>query len=112
MTKREFYTVIIEANIDENTTAFAQNELEKLDAANARAAAKKAEKRVELEPILTKIYDEMLSDVPISATMVGERLEISAQKATPMLRELVNRGKAASTEMKGPKGKIKGYIKL
>ena len=113
MTKREFLNAIVNGEINEDIKTFAEEELEKLDAANAKRREQSSKKRAENQPLLDKIYDEILGDEPKTASEVAEVIETSVQKASSLLRTLVDEDKAVSTEIKIPKrGKCKGYTKV
>ena len=111
MTNREFLNAVINAEISDELTAQAQDMLAKLDARNAKRAATPSKAAVANEPIKAKIV-ELLSDATelMTASQVGESLEISTQKASALLRQLVEVGTLISEEVKVPKkGKQKGY---
>lgn len=112
MTNREFYTAVINANVNADLTEFAQAAIEKLDASNAKKAEKLAEKRAEEQPI----YDALaavLTDEPQTASDLAAQIpEISSvQKASSMLRKLVDLGIAVSTDLKVKGRTVKGYAK-
>lgn len=110
MTKREFYTAIMKGEIDEQVKLFASNELEKMDAANEKRRNSLSKKAKENEPLLDKIEDEILTEEPKTATDVAAILEVSVQKASGLLRRLVEDGKAAKVDVKiKGKGTQKGY---
>lgn len=111
MTNREFLNTIINANISDEVTAQAKDLLAKLDARNAKRAATPSKTAVANEPIKAKIV-ELLSDATelMTASQIGEALEISTQKASALLRQMVEVGTLTSEEVKIPKkGKQKGY---
>lgn len=113
MTKREFLNAIVNGEINEDIKTFAEEELEKLDAANAKRREQSSKKRAENQPLLDRIYNEILGDEPKTASEVAEVIETSVQKASSLLRTLVDEDKADSTEIKVPKrGKCKGYTKI
>lgn len=107
MTKREFYTTIMNGEIDEQVKLFASEELEKMDAANEKrrnTLSKKAQEN------LRQITDEILTEEPKTATDVAAVLEVSVQKASGLLRRLVEDGKAVKVDVKiKGKGTQKGY---
>lgn len=112
MTNREFYTAVINANVNAELTEFAQTAIEKLDTANAKKATKLAKKRAEEQPI----YDALaavLTDEPQTASDLAAQVpEISSvQKASSMLRKLVDLGVAVSTDLKVKGRTAKGYAK-
>ena len=113
MTKREFLTMVANGEINEEIKAFAEEEINKLDAVNAKRRKQSSKKRAENQPLLDKIYNEILGNEPKSASEVAEIIETSVQKASSLLRTLEDEGKATSTEIKIPKrGKCKGYTKV
>lgn len=113
MTKRDFYTAVISAEISDELTEFAQNELGKLDAANAKRREAIAKKTEENAPLLNSIYEMLAADEPATATDIGGAMEISVQKASSMLKKLVEAGRANVTDVK-IKGKrpVKGYTRV
>lgn len=110
MTKREFYTAIKNGKIDEQVKLFATEELEKMDAVNEKRRNTLSKKAKENEPLLQQITDEILTEEPKTATDVAAVLEVSVQKASGLLRRLVEDGKAAKVDVKiKGKGTQKGY---
>lgn len=110
MTKREFYTAIMNGEIDEQVKLFASEELEKMDAANEKRRNTLSKKAQENLPLLQKITDEILTDEPKTATDVATILEVSVQKASGLLRRLVEEDKAVKVDVKiKGKGTQKGY---
>ena len=110
MTNREFYTSVIEANVNEDLTAFATEAIAKLDKSNAQKAAKIAEKREAEQPL----YDELfacLTEDPQTASDLAAQVEgiASTQKASAMLRKLVEAGKVVKTDIKVGSKSAKGY---
>lgn len=110
MTKREFYTAIMKGEIDEQVKLFATEELEKMDAVNEKRRNTLSKKAQENQPLLDKITNEILTEEPKTATDVAAILEVSVQKASGLLRRLVEDGKAAKADVKiKGKGTQKGY---
>lgn len=110
MTKREFYTAIMNGEIDEQVKLFASEELEKMDAANEKRRNTLSKKAQENLPLLQQITDEILTEEPKTATDVAAILEVSVQKANGLLRRLVEDGKAVKVDVKiKGKGTQKGY---
>lgn len=113
MTKREFYTAIMNGEIDEQVKLFASEELEKMDAANEKRRNTLSKKAQENLPLLQQITDEILTEEPKTATDVAAVLEVSVQKASGLLRRLVEEGKAEKTDIKiKGKGSQKAYTKV
>ena len=110
-TARAFYTDVIAAGVSDKVTAFAKAEIEKLDARNAKRVEKLAEKHAEYEPVKDVLVNELLTAEPQTATDLGKHFEFSPQKMTPILKELVEEGKAIVTEIKVKGRKVNGYAK-
>lgn len=113
MTKREFYTAVINGEVNEELIAFAEGEIEKLDAENARNAAKRAEKAKENEPYFEKIL-ALISADPVVASEVAAHLEVSTSKASSLLRTMVKDEKIAEypEKIKSGKSKVNGYVAI
>lgn len=110
MTKREFYAAVMNGEIDEQVKLFASEELEKMDAANEKRRNTLSKKAQENQPLLRKITDEILTEEPKTATDVAAVLEVSVQKASGLLRRLVEDGLATKVDVKiKGKGTQKGY---
>lgn len=113
MTKRDFLKAVMNGEINDEIKAFAEEEIEKLDTANAKRREKTSKKKEENKPLLDQIYNEVLGEEPKTASEVAEVIETSVQKASSLLRTLVEDGKAEAQEIKVPKkGKCKGYTKV
>lgn len=113
MTKRDFLKAVMNGEINDEIKAFAEEEIEKLDTANAKRREKTSKKREENKPLLDQIYNEILGEEPKTASEVAEVIQTSVQKASSLLRTLVEEGKAEAQEIKVPKkGKCKGYTKV
>lgn len=108
MTRREFYEAVINGEIDEEVIAMAAEFIEKMDAANAKRRDKVTAKKAENLELVDKVV-EMLGSEPLTATDIAAALDVKVQKASALARMAVNAGRATSIEVKGPKGKCKGY---
>lgn len=106
MTKREFFEAVIALN-DEVTKDFAKKELEKMDARNASRSSKPTAKQVENEGLKEQIPN-LIGDGK-TAKGVGEAMNISTQKASALLRQMVENGLLVATEEKVDKRKVKVY---
>lgn len=111
MTNRELYTAIINANLSDEITEKAQSLLAQLDARNEKRASTPSKKSLANEPIKAAIIGLYTEEVKaLTAPEVGSRLEISTQKASSLLRQMVESGMLTAEEVKVPKkGKIKAY---
>lgn len=111
MTKREFLTKI--AAIDDVELAeHAQNELTKMDDANAKRKEKASKKAEENQPLIDRIANEILGTEPMTATDVAAVMELSVQKVSALCRAAVAQGLAVQSDIKVPKkGNQKAYAK-
>lgn len=106
MTNREFFTEVVKGNLTEEVIAHAQTAIEKLDARNAARKDKPSKKSLENEPIKEAIK-ALLTEEPITASEIAEKVEISTQKASALLRQIEGLN-VTEVKIKG-KGKVKGY---
>jgi len=107
MTNRDFYTAVINANINEEMTSFATEAIAKLDARNAKRASKPSAKQRENEPII-KAISEVLTDEPMLASKIAELCGISTPKASALVKK-VEGVQSVDVKVKG-KGTQKGYF--
>lgn len=109
MTNREFLTAVISADLSEEMTKHAADLLTKMDERNAKRNSTPSKTAIANEPIKAAIA-EVLTDEPQTATDIAAKVEVSTQKASALLRQLVADGKAVQSEVKVPKkGKQKAY---
>lgn len=112
MTKRDFMTMVMNGEMTDEMKDFARAEIEKLDATLEKRKNTISKKALENIPLMDRIYDEILGEEAKTATDVAEVMEISVQKASSLLRKMVEDGRATKTEVKIPKkGVQKGYTK-
>lgn len=115
MTNREFYQAVIDANINDELTAFATAGIEKLDHTNSLrkdAIAKKAlEKEAERAPIRDAIMAVMTTEPKTATTLITEAgVEIKPQAIPSLLKGLVEDGTVVKSDVKVTgKGKQRGY---
>ena len=110
MTTREFLNAVITNQVTEDVVAFAKGTLVKLDERNAKRSSKPSKTAVANEPIKGKILAFLSTNDRVPAANVGTACEITTQKASALLRQLVEEGKVVSMEVKIPKkGKVKAY---
>jgi len=105
MTMREAMNAVIAETKNAELAEFAVHELEKLDARNAKRAATPSKKSIENEPIKAKIA-EVLTEEPQTAREIADKVEISVNKASALLRQM--NLKVCDLKVKG-KGVQKGY---
>lgn len=110
MTRREFMEMVIADTTNETIADFARSEIEKMDRKNELAKSRKSKKSAENEPIKEKIYSVLNSEEVTTASVVAEKVEISTQKASALLRQMVEDGRITVEDVKVKgKGKQKGY---
>lgn len=109
MTNREFFEAIINGTINDEIKAHAEEAIEKMDARNAKRANTPSKTAIANAPLIEGIK-ELLTNEPQTASVIGEKMEISTPKASALLRQIVANGDALVTDVKVPKkGKQKGY---
>lgn len=111
MTNREFYKAIANGEMNEELKQFAIEGIAKLDHRNENRSAKPSKTAIANEPIKANILNLVTSENKrMLASEIGEKLEISTQKASALLRQLVADGKLDVTEIKVvKKGVQKAY---
>lgn len=110
MTQREFLMAVIEAGGAEDVIAFAQEAIEKLDRTNETRKNKTNAKSEALNAEAAEIIStNVTADEPMTAGTLGELIGESTQKASAILRRGVTLGLLSVEEVKGAKGKVKGY---
>ena len=107
MTNRDFYTAVINANINEEMTSFATEAIAKLDERNAKRASKESKTQIANKPIVEAI-SRVLTDEPMLASKIAELCEISTQKASALVKK-VEGVQSVDVKVKG-KGTQKGYF--
>lgn len=106
MTKREMFEAIVNGNVTEEVVNMAKNEIIKLDERNEKRRNTLSKTAKENEPIKEAILG-ILTDVPMVASDVAEKVGISTQKASALLRQIDGLN-VTEVKVKG-KGKVKGY---
>src|SRR5690554_350155 len=111
MTRREFLEAIVDAEtLEVELRKFAAEELEKMDKALEKRKAKQSAKALANAPLIEQIKENLLSDEPLLASVAGEYLGVSVQKASALLRGMVADGIADVKDVKVlGKGIQKGY---
>lgn len=113
MTEREFLTAVSTSNgVAENIKEYALERIDKLNMRNQNRTSKPSSKQLENEQIKAAILEQVFVNAETVATAaeVGQKMEISTQKASSLLRQIAESGILKSFEVKVPKkGKQKGY---
>lgn len=114
MTKIEAYKAVIAGEVTEEVITKFEEMVAVYEAGTEkrrnRAAEKKAEK-LEAEKVLEDGILAILNEEPKTASEICEAVEgiNTPQKATVVVKRLVAEGKASVQDVKGKKGKVKGY---
>ena len=119
MTKREFLNAVIAGKITEEEIAFAQKEIDALNARNAKRAATPSKTQLANEPLKAEILAKLkeINDFRTAGEVSSwfglndeGKPKVSVQKASSLLRQLVAGNALEQTEIKVPKkGKQKAY---
>lgn len=109
-TVREFLLNIIDGKITEDDTIMAKVMLEKLDERNEKRKNTPTKTQKENAPIKEQILSYVVEHPGTSAAIVGTAMNITTQKASALLRQLVADGTltVTDTKVKG-KGVVKSY---
>ena len=106
MTNREFFENVI-ANMDnEEMVEKAKSLLDALDRRNAKRAERPSKTALANEPIKAEIA-KILTNEPMLASEIAQKIKISTQKASALLRQMDV--KVTDVKVKG-KGTQKGYF--
>lgn len=106
MTKREMYEAIVNGNVTEEVVTMAKNELVKMDNRNAKRRETPSKTAKENAPLKEKIL-EILTEVPMTAKEVGEKMDLSTAKASALLGQIEGLN-VTEVKVKGGR-KVKGY---
>ena len=105
MTKREFMEMVIATVDNEEMKEFAQKEIETLNRRNSKRAERPSKTALANEPIKAEIA-KVLTEEPQTASVIAQKVGISTQKASALLRQMEL--KVTDVKVKG-KGTQKGY---
>ena len=112
MTNRDFFNSIASnENLNAELREFANGAIAKLDKRNADRSSKPSKTAIANEPIKTAIIKYLDKEGFVAtAADVAANCDITTQKASALLRQLVESGVLKSAEVKIPKkGKVKAY---
>lgn len=113
MTHRDFFSAIsTNETLSEELRSYATEALSKLDARNAKRRETPSKAQKENEPLKQFILDGFVSGKTMVAADVAAAANISTQKASALLRQLVADGSLSVEDVKIPKkGVVKAYKK-
>ena len=113
MTSREFYNAVINANVNEQVTAYAQAQITKLDEKNEKRkseGSKTAQANVTIKAAIVNAMENGVTYTAAEIMALGVEGVTSTQKASALMRQIVTAGQAVESEIKiKGKGKVKGY---
>lgn len=109
-TKREMLNVIANGTMNEEVMAWAEAEIAKMDHANELRRNKVSKKAKENAAVIEAIVAALTEEAQ-TASMIGAQVGISTQKASALLRQIVEAGRATKVDVKiKGKGTQKGYL--
>ena len=106
MTNREMFTAIVNGELTDEVKAKAAEEIAKLDKRNADRKGKESKTQKENKPIIEAIAN-LLTEEPMLASDIAEKLEISTSKASALVKK-VDGVKVTDVKVTG-KGVRKAY---
>lgn len=113
MTNRQFLTAIVEGNVTPEIIEFAKAQIVKLDEKNAKrreTGSKSAQANVAIKEAIVSAMEAGVTYTAAEVVALGVEGVGSTQKASALLRQIVEAGQAVETEVKiKGKGKVKGY---
>lgn len=113
MTQREFLTKVIEANINEELTAKAQELIAGLDKRNAQKSATQTKTQKENEVLKAEMLTKLEKGRGYLAAEIGAVMGFSTSKASALAKQLVDECKATVADVKvKSKGMQKSYTIL
>lgn len=118
-TMREFLNAVINANVSDEITTFANKEIEKLDKKNDKKKSTMTKDQKVNAEIKTKILEFMTEETTYTSPEISKsmqeiftEMEISTNKISALMRQLVAENKVNQIEkVKTSKGYVKGYVK-
>jgi len=112
MTNREFFvTIAATETLSAELREHAEKEIIRIDANNEKAAAKRAEKAAEDQPLLDALTAALTTEFQ-TASDLKSVIECSVQKTSSLLRKLVKANVAVDGEVKIPKKGMQKAYKL
>ena len=103
MTYREFYTAIVNGQMNADLQSFAENAIAKLDARNANRASKPSKTAIANEPIKAQILEFLANGETHIAKEIGEAIGITTFKASALCGQLAKEEKVVASKVKLPK---------
>lgn len=110
MTNREFYTAIINGEINDDVLAMAKAEIEKLNARNEKRRNTPTKEQKENEERKSVILAYLAENAKALASNIATACGFSTQRVSALCKQLVDNGdvKVEDVKVKG-KGTLKAY---
>lgn len=109
MTNRDFFNAVMSADVSTEIKEYAQNELAKMDARNAKRSSTMTNTQKE-NIVLKEQILSVLSNEGKIASVIHEETGMSIQKVSALCRQLVEEGKIVVEDVRVPKkGMQKSY---
>ena len=106
MTQREFYNAIINSNVSADLIAHAQNEIDKLDARNAKRASQPSKTAVANAPLIEAVREFLANATePMASAEIAQALELTSNKVAALIKNI----EVEVSEKKLDKRKVKAY---
>lgn len=110
MTRREFMEMVITTVDNAELKEFAESEIEKMNARNAKRANTPSKRAKENEPIKARIAEFLADREPTIASEIASGLELTVQKISALCRQMVADEVLSVSEVKVKgKGTQKAY---
>ena len=110
MTNREFFKAVIGANVSEELKAFAQGEIDKLDAKNEKRKNTQTKEQKANEGIKSQIVDFIKENGASVASVIATGVGVSTQKASALCKLLCEDKVLVVSDIKVKnKGTLKQY---
>jgi DNA-binding MarR family transcriptional regulator len=110
MTQRDFFTNVIEANINDEMTDFAKEAIAKLDSRNEKRKSTLSKSQKANEAFKGEIITYLTGkDKYTLCSEIAEHFGVTTQKVSGVLTLMVKDGTVETTEVKVKGGKRKGY---
>lgn len=107
MTMRDFYKKVIAETQNADVKAFAEYEIAKLDARNAKRQATKSKAQVANEPIIAELKSYLLEQTePKCSAQIAAALGLTSNKVASLVSKIDG---VVCGEMKHDKRKVKSY---
>ena len=103
MTYREFYTAIVNGEMNADVQTFASEAITKLDARNASRASRPSKVALANEPIKAQILEFLATGETHIAKEIGEAIGITTAKASSLCGQLAKEEKVVASKVKLPK---------